>query len=76
MIFILLLYVLPLVISTILMYCVVKLDKGTMGDFLENVPYLLIPILNVVVILTFTLDICENWLKNDESWNNFKNKKL
>jgi hypothetical protein len=55
---------------------VIKIDKGTMGDFLENVPYLLIPILNILVIVAFILDICENWLKNDESWNNFKNRKL
>jgi hypothetical protein len=72
MIWILLLYVLPLAISIVGAYWITKIEGGTVQDFLEPLPYLFIPLFNIVVIVIFIGD----FLQEDESWQNFKNKKL
>jgi hypothetical protein len=76
MIWILLLYVLPLVISALGAYYVVKRDEGSMGDFLEVLPYLFIPLLNILAIVAGVIALITDFLDEDESWQNFKNKKL
>jgi hypothetical protein len=76
MIWILLLYVLPLIISAAGAYYFVKQDGGTTKDFLEVIPYLFIPLLNIIAIVAGICDIIQDWLENDDDWQNFLNKKL
>jgi uncharacterized membrane protein len=76
MIWILLLYVLSLLISIVGVYFLVKRDGGNVGDFLEPLPYLFIPVFNIMAIVAGTYFFIEKFLQKDESWQNFKNKKL
>lgn len=76
MIWILLLYVLPLVISIIGAYLFVKSDGGSMVEFLEPLPFLLIPLFNIMAVVIGLYILIEKWIKDDESIQNFLNKKL
>jgi hypothetical protein len=76
MIWILLLYVLPLVISALGAYFVIKRDEGSMGDFLKVLPYLFLPLFNILAIVAGVIALIADFLDEDESWQNFKNKKL
>ena len=76
MIWILLLYVLPLVISALGAYFVIKRDEGSMGDFLKVLPYLFLPLFNILAIVAGVIALITDFLDEDESWQNFKNKKL
>ena len=76
MIWILLLYVLPLVLSVIGAYFFVKSDGGTVTEFLEPLPFLFIPLINIAMIIIGIYILIEKWMKEDESIQNFLNKKL
>jgi hypothetical protein len=76
MIWILLLYVLPLAISALGAYFVIKRDEGSMGDFLKVLPYLFLPLFNILAIVAGVIALITDFLDEDESWQNFKNKKL
>jgi hypothetical protein len=76
MIWILLLYVLPLSISGIGAYIMVKKDEGDVKDFLEILPYLFIPLANIMFVVAGIIAIILEWLENDDDWQNFLNKKL
>lgn len=76
MIWILLLYVLPLVLSIIGTYFFVKRDGGSMIEFLEPLPFLLIPIVNIIAVVVGLYILIQKWMKDDESIQNFLNKKL
>ena len=76
MIWILLFYVLPLLISIVGVYFLVKREGGTIKEFLEPLPYLLIPLFNILAIVAGIIALIIDFLENDESWQNFKNKKL
>jgi p-aminobenzoyl-glutamate transporter AbgT len=76
MIWILLLYVLPLVISIIGAYLMVKQDGGSVTEFLQPLPFLLIPLINILFIVAGIYFSIEKWMKNDEEVQNFLNKKL
>ena len=76
MIWILLLYVLPLVLSVIVCYCFAKQDGGTVKDFVKIAPILLIPLANILVLIVGLFAIIEDWVENDETIQNFLNKKL
>ena len=76
MIWILLLYVLPLVISVLVLYLNVKQDGGSVTEFLEPLPFLFIPIMNIAAILVGLYILTEKWIKDDESIQNFLNRKL
>ena len=76
MIWILLLYVLPLVISIIGAYFFVKSDGGSVTEFLEPLPFLFIPVMNILAVVAGVYLIIEKFLQEDESWQNFKNRKL
>ena len=76
MIWILLLYVLPLVISILGAYYVVKRDGGTIKQFLEPLPYLFIPLFNIAVVLIGLFTIVGDWAENDDKWQDFLNRKL
>ena len=76
MIWILLLYVLPLVISVIGAYLMVKQDGGSVTEFLEPLPFLLIPLFNIMAVVAGLYILIEQWIKDDESVQNFLNKKL
>ena len=76
MICIFLFYVLPLVISIVGVYWIIKIEGGTVQDFLKPLPICFIPLLNIVVIVVGIVIFIENFLQEDESWQNFKNKKL
>ena len=76
MIWILLLYVLPLLISIVGVYFLVKRDGGAVKEFLEPLPYLFIPVLNILAIVAGIIALIADFLDEDESWQNFKNKKL
>ena len=76
MIWILLLYVLPLVISVIGWYFFAKRDGGTVAEFLEVLPWLFIPLCNITAVIVGLYILTEKWMKDDESVQNFLNKKL
>ena len=76
MIWILLLYVLPLVLSMLVAYFLIKKEGGSVKDFLEPLPYLFIPLLNIAALGAGLVIFIEKFLDEDESWQNFKNKKL
>jgi hypothetical protein len=76
MIWILLLYVLPLLISVVGVYFLVKRDGGAVKEFLEPLPYLFIPLFNIAAVVVGIYFLIEKFLDEDESWQNFKNKKL
>jgi hypothetical protein len=76
MIWILLLYVLPLLLSVVGVYFLVKRDGGSIKDFLEPLPFLLIPLFNILAIVAGVIALITDFLDEDESWQNFKNKKL
>jgi hypothetical protein len=76
MIWILLLYVLPLVLSVLGAYLMVKRDGGSVTEFLEPLPFLFIPLINILFIVAGIYFSIEKWMKNDESVQNFLNKKL
>lgn len=76
MIWIFLLYVLPLIISIVGAYFVVKQDKGDVKEFLEILPWLFVPLLNILAIVAGVVILVQDWLENDENWQNFLNKKL
>jgi hypothetical protein len=76
MIWILLLYVLPLVINIAGAYFLVKQGEGDVKEFLEIVPWMFIPLLNILAILAGIFVSIQDWLENDESIQNFLNKKL
>jgi len=76
MIYILLFYVLPLIISILIIYFWSKRMGGTIKTFLEIIPYAFIPLVNIVIIFVTIVDLIDNWLKKDDNWQNFLNKKL
>jgi hypothetical protein len=76
MIWILLLYILPLLITVVGVYFLVKNDKGTVEEFLKPLPYLLIPLFNIIAIIASISILIEEFFQENESWKNFKNKKL
>jgi hypothetical protein len=76
MIWILLLYVLPLVLSVLGAYFIIKQTDGTVKEFLESLPFLLIPLINIAAVVAGIYFLIEKFLQEDESWQNFKNKKL
>lgn len=76
MIWILLLYVLPLIISIVGAYFFVKQGEGDVKEFLEIFPYLFIPLANILFIALGVVAVILEWLENDETWQNFLNKKL
>ena len=76
MIWILLLYVLPLVIGAIGAYFMVKRNGGSVKEFLETLPFVLIPIMNIAAVVAGTFFEIEEWIKNDDKWQDFLNKKL
>jgi hypothetical protein len=73
---ILLFYVLPLVISMLGWYFFAKSDGGTVAEFLEVLPWLFIPLFNILALIGGLYIIMAQWIKNDESIQNFLNKKL
>ncbi len=76
MIWILLLYVLPLVISIVGAYYFVKQRQGDVKEFLEILPWLFTPLANILFIILGIVAIIRDWLKNDDNWQDFLNKKL
>lgn len=76
MIWIFLLYVLPLLITIVGGYWFVKKTEGTIKDFIEPLPFLFIPLFNIIAIIAGIYFLIEKFLQEDESWQNFKNKKL
>ena len=73
---ILLLYVLPLVISIVGAYFIIKQDEGNVKEFLKILPYLFIPLVSIAAVVVGLFAIIDNWIENDESIQNFLNKKL
>jgi len=76
MIWILLLYVLPLIISIAGAYFIVKKGEGDVKEFLEMLPWLFIPLANILFVIGGIVIMILEWLENDETWQNFLNKKL
>jgi len=76
MIWVLLLYVLPLVLSMLVAYFLIKKEGGSVKDFLEPLPFLFIPVMNIAALGAGLVIFIEKFLDEDESWQNFKNKKL
>jgi len=76
MIWILLLYVLPLIISVAGAYYFVKQGEGDMKEFLQVVPFLFIPLFNILAVVAGICVTIQDWLENNDDWQNFLNKKL
>jgi hypothetical protein len=57
MIWILLLYVLPFVVSIILGYYSTKKENGTKGEYLKGVLIMLIPLINIVAAVILTAEV-------------------
>lgn len=76
MIYILLFYVLPLIISILIIYFWSKRIEGTIKSFLESLPYAFIPLMNIGIIIATIVYMIEDWLVNNDNWQNFLNKKL
>jgi len=76
MIWILLLYVLPLVLSIIVLYIEVRMDNETIGDFIENSVWAFIPVFNIVLTAVGAVVLIEYWVNTSETLQNFLNKKL
>ena len=76
MIYILIFYVLPLIISLLIVYFWEKHMGGTIKTFLEILPYAFIPLMSIVIIVVAIIISIDNWLKKDDNWQNFLNKKL
>jgi len=76
MICIVLLYVLPLVLDILVLYIIIKQTDGTVKEFLEPLPFCFIPLINIAALVAGGYFLIEEFLQKDESWQNFKNKKL
>lgn len=76
MICILLLYVLPLVVSMLGLYYLVKRDGGTVKQFLKPLPCLFIPLFNIVAVVAGLFVAVSDWIENDDKWQDFLNRKL
>jgi hypothetical protein len=76
MIWILLLYVLPLILDILGLYIIIKQTDGTVKEFLEPLPFCFIPLMNIAALVAGIYFLIEKFLQEDESWQNFKNKKL
>jgi len=76
MIWILLLYVLPLTIGVLGAYLMVKRDGGPVIEFLKILPFLLIPMLNIIAVVACVFFEIEEWIKNNKSFQDFLNKRL
>jgi hypothetical protein len=57
-------------------YFLIKKEGGSVKDFLEPLPFLFIPIMNIAALGAGLIIFIEKFLDEDESWQNFKNKKL
>jgi riboflavin transporter FmnP len=73
---ILLFYILPLTIGVLGAYLMVKSNGGTVMEFLKILPFLLIPIMNIAAVVAGIFFEMEEWIKNDDKWQDFLNKKL
>ena len=60
MIWIFLLYVLPLLITIVGGYWFVKKAEGTIKDFIEPLPFLFIPLFNIIAIIAGIYFLIEN----------------
>ncbi len=76
MIWILLLYVLPLVISIVGAYFVAEQGEGDVREFLQIVPWTFVPLLNILAIIIGIFVLIQDWLDNNDDWQNFLNKPL
>ena len=54
----------------------VKQDGGSVTEFLEPLPFLFIPLMNILFLVAGIYFLIEKWIENDESVQNFLNKKL
>jgi hypothetical protein len=57
-------------------YFLIKKEGGSVKDFLEPLPFLFIPIMNIAALGAGLVIFIEKFLDEDETWQNFKNKKL
>jgi hypothetical protein len=57
-------------------YFLIKKEGGSVKDFLEPLPFLFIPIMNIAALGAGLIIFIEKFLDEDKSWQNFKNKKL
>jgi len=71
-----LLYVLPLVLDLAIAYFVAKRDKATIKDFLSIVWLVVLPLANILLLLMGGFLLIVEWIENDESIQNFLDKKL
>lgn len=72
MIWILLLYVLPFLICCIAGYYMSKSNGETVGDYLQGVLFCLIPLMNILFIISLVAKI----IHDDKSIQDFLNRKL
>lgn len=72
MIWILLLYVLPFLLCCLAGYCMSKKNGETVGDYLKGILFCLIPLINILFIISLIAKI----IHDDESIQDFLNRKL
>jgi len=76
MIWILLLYVLPLVANILGLYYIIKRDRGTIKDFVKQLLFLFIPGFNILIMLAGIFFAIEAWIVNNDKLQDFLNRKL
>ena len=54
----------------------VKQDGGSVEEFLQPLIFLFIPLFNIAAVIAGLYLLIQKWIKNDESIQNFLNKKL
>jgi hypothetical protein len=76
MIYILLFYVLPVILSMSAVYLLCKSIQETVKFFLKSSLYCLIPLFNIIILIAAIAIYSEDLIENNESIQNFLNKKL
>ena len=69
-------YVLPLIFSSILVYKISKDNKSTIKELIPGLGFCLIPVLNIPIFLILLFLLIRDFLRDNEKFQNFLNKKL
>jgi fructose-specific phosphotransferase system IIC component len=76
MIWILLLYVLPLVLGIASAYYIMKRNEEPIGEFIKLIVLLIIPPINIIFTIAAICVIISDWIETNESIQDFLNRKL
>lgn len=69
-------YITPTVLSTVVSYLYTKQQEGTNRAFISGMYYRLIPILNIELTVVITRLVVEHYLIHNQGMQDFLNRKL